>query len=925
MWIRLSKSNLVRFMAAGGLLIIISLHASAQDDMASYPAFDKRCTESQIRQYLDELNRHRIDFVYLAFDTCKQEAVPILEKLRHSEDTDLRSLAAYGLAITNTNKQEAIALLIAALKDKNLSVRLRSIQALSHVVTKQSMADYVLVKNAEVKAPEGVVRGLTGVLKDKDKLARSRAAITLVKLKQDFPALIPVLLDALRSDEVWMRSGAAYALGEIGKGVPTVTPALIVALKDCDADVRANAAGALGNSGNNNERVVRALSTALRDESPHVRYSSVLALGQIGKGFPTVVSAMIVALGDKDDTVREEVLKVLGGFGPEAQPAIPGLFASLKMPAGDLEFFHNKVADTLSKIGPAAVPQLIAALKASDKEQRLVALDALAKLGQDAKDAVPVLIALLPDESIGESAGYTIGKIGYQAPEVIPLLIPALRDKNPLVRSHASLAYWGLSGKAKILIPDLIRALKHDVPGIRSDSAKMLGRIGPAAIPALIEALRNADVHTRAGSALAFHQMYIVSPYQEIRRDPAIISNAIPALKSALTDPHEVVRYRAILALKELDAENTSLPHLPKAALGDEDESVHLGAAVVLVGTDESLTKEIVTILIAALGKQKNRGSDPFVDRLVRAEAATYLARLAKDAQAAVPALIKATKDEDLLIRRSAAYALAACWKEKKSAVIIDALVSYLKNGDENDRKIAVEILERVGTDGIAALRFAFEDNDRKIRVSIVREMSWRGQDAISALPLLRAALRDNDREVRHWAVTYLAYVEFELKSAIPDLINALADADEENRYEIALLLRRIADDAVAELIQALRSENAYIRKGAAYALGNVKVIPSEAIESLKAIVSDQSQDLDVRRVAASTLEKAGQNMEPFFTANNLVAPRDAVCPGVPLKLGSAYFQFNSYSGRCMFSHRGGPLSGGFGLYDYIKRLFGGK
>jgi hypothetical protein len=92
---------------------------------------------------------------------------------------------------------------------------------------------------------------------------------------------------------------------------------------------------------------------------------------------------------------------------------------------------QEAAADALGRIGTAAVPQLIAALRSNDAEARLQATQVLARMGSDAKEAVPDLIRLLddPDERIRKAATRTLGRIGPDAAEAVPALMKSLLDE----------------------------------------------------------------------------------------------------------------------------------------------------------------------------------------------------------------------------------------------------------------------------------------------------------------------------------------------------------------------------------------------------------------------------------------------------------------------------------------------------------------
>ena len=84
----------------------------------------------------------------------------------------------------------------------------------------------------------------------------------------------------------------------------------------------------------------------------------------------------------------------------------------------------------LVRIGQPAVAQLRQELKAADAKRKLRAIDILARIGPDAKDAVPDLITMLQsgNERVKKYAARALGQIGPDAGAAVPQLIKALNQ-----------------------------------------------------------------------------------------------------------------------------------------------------------------------------------------------------------------------------------------------------------------------------------------------------------------------------------------------------------------------------------------------------------------------------------------------------------------------------------------------------------------
>ena len=110
----------------------------------------------------------------------------------------------------------------------------------------------------------------------------------------------------------------------------------------------------------------------------------------------------------------------------------PGVLVPLVKPLAQWTE-QDVAADALGRIGAAAVPALIEALRSSDAAVRLKAVEVLGRMGPDAKDAVPDLVRLLddPEEPIRRAATRTLGRIGPPAQEAVPAIVRTLLQPTP--------------------------------------------------------------------------------------------------------------------------------------------------------------------------------------------------------------------------------------------------------------------------------------------------------------------------------------------------------------------------------------------------------------------------------------------------------------------------------------------------------------
>lgn len=192
--------------------------------------------------------------------------------------------------------------------------------------------------------------------------------------------------------------------------------------------------------------------------------------------------------------------------------------------------------------------------------------------------------------------------------------------------------------------------------------------------------------------------------------DPLLemLQNLLPTLAARVRDPNPQVRLDAIEALETL--ERTAAPAVPALAqaLADPNPFVRWAAARTL-GKMGAIEPALTVPPLARLL------FDP--DLNVRLASALALDRFGPAAEAAVPALIRATRASDAVEREAAIRTLAGIGTGAQSAV--PALAAALSDQDHHVRQVAAEVLGRFGalaTSAEPALRQALDDPDPDVR-----------------------------------------------------------------------------------------------------------------------------------------------------------------------------------------------------------------
>lgn len=307
--------------------------------------------------------------------------------------------------------------------------------------------------------------------------------------------------------------------------------------------------------------------------------------------------------------------------------------------------------------GSRAVPGLIEQLKDEDSIARILAAQWLAKMGPEAREALPALRDLAlrdPNQDTSAAAATAIRTLDLQvARDVVAGYLPALWDERPEVRRKACVVLGSLGPVAKPAVASLITMLEDTDELVRERAVGALGTIG---IP-------QGDV--------------------------------IAALTRALHDQSSLVRSRAAAQF----AFNIPINAAAAAALlelrNDQDKPVASLAQVALERAGRA-DREGVDILVSIL---QGPGEKEYTLQ--------QLAQMGPEAADAAPVLISVLKDGLALNRYLAAEALRSIGPAAEEAV--PGLIAALSDPDPIVVESAAEALEAIGTPealaAVAALR----------------------------------------------------------------------------------------------------------------------------------------------------------------------------------------------------------------------------
>lgn len=549
-----------------------------------------------------------------------ESALDELTALLLSDDRTTRRNALLALAEMGPEARQALAAIRERFADEDSMVRQTALSVFSRICDDQDQS----------------LAAAAGFLADPEIQMREQAARML---QTAGPAAISPLVAMAHSESADARQFVVRLLPEVDKQRDSdeVNAVLRSLLDDPDGTVRLQAIKAVVGRG---AASIDEIHRWLRDEHPQLAAEGLRGIGSLGPEAATAVIPDLEALLEKTSGVNAwAVLDAISHFKTGAAPLIPAL---LRRGAEPDSAFHFRIAQTLVEVGAdlADVDPLLIHLLASDKAHY-----------NNCWQAGQLLTRIDPDEA-RRQVSRLIGKI-------------APRETEPMEHEDADLnALIGLGSQAHEAIPLLVRLLSHPSRSVRSLAMSSLGKLGPAAAPAVPKLLPLID-----------REPYAVQVLGDI--GPAAQS-AVPQLLKLMDVPH--VRVYAARALGQIGAASPEIlatlrRQLTKTlTLSGEDGDlprVRVAAiqSLVLLAGDRPTTLTDVLSLLADN------------DRTVRAEAISAIGRLPGDRRDAIGSLIESLADDDPTIRTAAALALGRIGPDARAAVPgLQSLVADRRN-----------------------------------------------------------------------------------------------------------------------------------------------------------------------------------------------------------------------------------------------------
>lgn len=357
---------------------------------------------------------------------------------------------------------------------------------------------------------------LIEALKDPDPYVRILAARLLGEKGESASAAVPALLKTLREKDTKVRISAAVALVKIDPAMKEAIPFLLEGVMNRKNNTAfpagrkgSSTSGALSVREDIRQKwenlwkeveltpdVVLLLSNSLKEQDQEVRLLAVLLLGGVSKRMPQAIPILIQCLEDRNVEVRLQAAGSLELLGSSATGAVPALSRLLETGSPKEKV---RVAGALARIDPSSGPRVTSVLvemARSSARGVSIRLDAIRLLGEQGPAARPeamsVLVNLLADSNPDVRSG--AGKVlGQMGSAAMPALLDCLKDRDRGIRYLAAEALGDIGPPAREAAPALIRLLKDRENAVRTSAETALLKIGSPAVPALQHALATEE------------------------------------------------------------------------------------------------------------------------------------------------------------------------------------------------------------------------------------------------------------------------------------------------------------------------------------------------------------------------------------------------------------------------------------------------
>jgi HEAT repeat protein len=413
-------------------------------------------------------------------------------------------------------------------------------------------------------------------LKDKDRSVR-RVAVFNVAYFGDISDLAPAIDD----DNAQIRRQIAKMLFSIGERSAPLAATVAKRLSRESPGLRYDWIHALRRMGPKAAVAYPSLLPFVNDPGSNIRIATCWALVGINPDDKNTANAILTLLRDPDFEVREAATRAIMETSASGDDVILALKNVVRDHKGEIQV---QAAATLYKLtkDPAALDILVKALESTDQETRSSAAFSVGQVKADADEIIQALekgcshddnytsfLAFSALRSLGRKGALNLIKLLDSTDEslrkgaAIELqclegdALPTAKEINPYFTRKDSEAIIAASNvaamlgpEAKLCVPNLIMAMKHEDVAVRIAATKALGAIGPDSFPAveiLARSLRSTHAIEQIEAASALGAL----------GDKA--KSASPAIEEAMLNKIPDVQIAAAIAAWQIKRDPTAI------------------------------------------------------------------------------------------------------------------------------------------------------------------------------------------------------------------------------------------------------------------------------------------------------------------------------------------------------------------------------
>ncbi|MSU62462.1 MAG: hypothetical protein EXS31_08705 [Pedosphaera sp.] len=501
---------------------------------------------------------------------------------------------------------------------------------------------------------------------------------------------------------------------------------------------------------------------------------------------------------------------------------------------------RREAAHQLSLLGAearAALPELIKALDDSQQQVWLGAVVALAQIGPDAKDSISALLRGLnrTAQREGRQVWYRSSfALGRIGVAAVPALIDSLKSSEALVRAGAAQALGWIGTDAGPALPLLAPLLNDSDEQVRQLSGEALARIGSESVPHLLAFLSSSESRLREESARSLSHF-----------GSAAAEHAPRVLAQLGAETDGTARARQIECLSSFSSTEPQFVQLTIDGLIGSDDNVRHAAVNALVRFDSArVTVPEMKKLLASEDPTK------------RERAASVLERLGPKARDAMAELIQEAR-RSVSARSASARALTTIGASALPPLLLAAEGESIESiGSEH---WIVRALADMGPENVEELAAALARPGAAVRLAALEVLLQLGKEASAATTAVTALLKAEPPRVRARALVTLLATTRQTSILLPHIQAAMRDADAGVRVAATAAVAELGsagEPCVPFLIDALRDFDRSVRLNGAKALGILGAKAGAAVPALSGQLS--TNDPEFRTAIIETLGRIG-------------------------------------------------------------------